>query len=248
VSVADVIAHHVVWELESIDRMYCNVYVPQLQREGGVVHFFRHHRGYPFASSVLIHRARRSVSREALPRRVWRMVVSQTMTRALLAFTLAAVVAGCATGRSSTVPTGSATDPRYLYQLLDARKLGAEELARIQKANPAVASYMAQAGRPDFVIEPGPSDLQLIYYSRSVLVHFHQGADGVWTSSQLTPLPASLLGVLPEDIRAGTPVPSTEMTGCWATTITGGSCQTCCTPPDTPAAQNCTIQCKPGRS
>jgi hypothetical protein len=53
-SVADVIAHHVVWELESIDRMYCNVYVPQLQREGGVVHFFRHHRGYPFASSVLM--------------------------------------------------------------------------------------------------------------------------------------------------------------------------------------------------
>jgi hypothetical protein len=52
--VADVIAHHVVWELESIDRMYCNVYVPQLQREGGVVHFFRHHRGYPFASSVLM--------------------------------------------------------------------------------------------------------------------------------------------------------------------------------------------------
>src|SRR4029450_11048121 len=53
-SVADVIAHHVVGELESIDRMYCNVYVPQLQREGGVVHFFRHHRGYPFASSVLM--------------------------------------------------------------------------------------------------------------------------------------------------------------------------------------------------
>jgi hypothetical protein len=53
-SVADVIAHHVTWELESIDRMYCNVYVPQLQREGGVAHFFRHHRGYPFASSALM--------------------------------------------------------------------------------------------------------------------------------------------------------------------------------------------------
>jgi hypothetical protein len=53
-SVADVIAQHVTWELESIDRMYCNLYVPQLQREGGVVHFFRHHRGYPFASSVLM--------------------------------------------------------------------------------------------------------------------------------------------------------------------------------------------------
>ena len=53
-SVADVIAHHVTWELESIDRMYCNVYVPQLQREGGVAAFFREHRGYPFASSALM--------------------------------------------------------------------------------------------------------------------------------------------------------------------------------------------------
>src|SRR5262249_53334567 len=53
-SVADVIAHHVTWELEGIDRMYLNLYVPGLQSEGGVVHFFREHRGQPFASSVLM--------------------------------------------------------------------------------------------------------------------------------------------------------------------------------------------------
>jgi hypothetical protein len=53
-SVADVIAHHVTWELESIDRMYLNLYVPGLQSEGGVVHFFREHRGQPFASSALM--------------------------------------------------------------------------------------------------------------------------------------------------------------------------------------------------
>ncbi len=41
-------------EIEGIDRMYLNVYVPQLQREGGVASFFRFHRGYPFASSVLM--------------------------------------------------------------------------------------------------------------------------------------------------------------------------------------------------
>ena len=29
-SVADVLADHVVFEIECIDRMYCNVYVPQL--------------------------------------------------------------------------------------------------------------------------------------------------------------------------------------------------------------------------
>jgi hypothetical protein len=171
-----------------------------------------------------------------------------TITRALLASMLAAAVAGCATGRSSTVPAGSATDPRYLYQLVDVRKLGAEELAHVERVNPAVASYVAQAGRPDFAIEPGPNDVQLVYYSRSVLVHFHRGADGVWTSSQLSPLPTSLLEVLPEDIRAGTAAGTgNESYGCWTTTITG-SCQTCCTPAQMQAAQNCSISCKRARS
>ena len=170
------------------------------------------------------------------------------MTRILLACALSLGAAACATGRSSTVPAAPAADTRYLYQLLDVRKLGAQELARIEKVNPTVASYVATAGKPDFLIEPGPSDLQLVYYTRSLLVHFHQGANGAWTSSQLTPLPTSLLGVLPGDIRAGTPTETgNEMTGCWATTIPTGSCQTCCTPPDIVAAQNCTIQCKPGR-
>ena len=169
------------------------------------------------------------------------------MTRALLACTIAVATAACSTGRSSAVPAGSAADARYLYRLLDARKLGAQELARIEGVNPTVASYVATAGKPDFLIEPGPNDLQLVYYGRSLLVHFHQDAGGVWTSSQLTPLPTSLLDVLPGDIRAGTPVASGDETlGCWTTTITGGSCRTCCTPPDTPAAQNCTIQCRPG--
>lgn len=53
-SVAEVLRQHVTLELESIDRMYLNVYVPQLQREAGVASFFRFHRGHPFASSVLM--------------------------------------------------------------------------------------------------------------------------------------------------------------------------------------------------
>jgi len=53
-SVADVLKNHVTLEVEGIDRMYLNVYVPQLQREGGVVSFFRQHRGHPFASSALM--------------------------------------------------------------------------------------------------------------------------------------------------------------------------------------------------
>jgi hypothetical protein len=53
-SVAEILQGHVTLEIEGIDRMYLNVYVPQLQREGGVASFFRFHRGYPFASSALM--------------------------------------------------------------------------------------------------------------------------------------------------------------------------------------------------
>src|ERR1051325_1786932 len=53
-SVAEVIRHHVTLQVEGIDRMYLNVYVPQLQRELGVVGFLRNHRGHLFASSALL--------------------------------------------------------------------------------------------------------------------------------------------------------------------------------------------------
>src|SRR5436309_4356821 len=53
-SVAEVMSRHVTLEVESIDRMYLNVYQPQLQCEGQVAAFFRHHRGHTFASSALM--------------------------------------------------------------------------------------------------------------------------------------------------------------------------------------------------
>jgi hypothetical protein len=43
--------NHVVMELESIDRMYLNVYVPQLTSEGGIAAFFRGYLGHRFAST-----------------------------------------------------------------------------------------------------------------------------------------------------------------------------------------------------
>src|SRR4051794_30538633 len=53
-SVASVLRDHVTLAVESIDRMYLNVYVPQLQRELGVVGFLKNHRGHLFASSALL--------------------------------------------------------------------------------------------------------------------------------------------------------------------------------------------------
>jgi hypothetical protein len=53
-SVAEILNRHITFEVECIDRMYLNVYVPGLQWEGGVVKFFRSHRGHPIASSALM--------------------------------------------------------------------------------------------------------------------------------------------------------------------------------------------------
>lgn len=53
-SVAQILADHVNFELESIDRMYLNLYVPRLQTERQVASYCRYHLGKPFASSALL--------------------------------------------------------------------------------------------------------------------------------------------------------------------------------------------------
>src|SRR5712691_6257810 len=51
-SVADVLSDHVVFEVECIDRMYLNVYVPQLQHAGGLVGYVHRELGLPIASTA----------------------------------------------------------------------------------------------------------------------------------------------------------------------------------------------------
>ncbi|MCA1682203.1 MAG: hypothetical protein LC700_03605 [Actinobacteria bacterium] len=53
-SAADVLADHVVFEVESIDRMYLNVWQPRLAYGGGVSGFFVGHRGHHYASTALM--------------------------------------------------------------------------------------------------------------------------------------------------------------------------------------------------
>src|SRR6266705_3220194 len=53
-SAADVLAGHVLFEIEAIDRMYLNLYQPRLQHGAGVAAFFTGHRGHRFASSALM--------------------------------------------------------------------------------------------------------------------------------------------------------------------------------------------------
>jgi len=53
-SVADVLSDHVVFEVECIDRMYCNVYVPGLQYAAGLVGYVHQQLGLPIASTAPI--------------------------------------------------------------------------------------------------------------------------------------------------------------------------------------------------
>jgi hypothetical protein len=51
-SLAEILREHVTLEVESIDRMYLNVYIPKLQRESGASWFLKQQRQYPVASSA----------------------------------------------------------------------------------------------------------------------------------------------------------------------------------------------------
>ncbi len=51
---SEILEEHVTFELEGIDRMYLNAYVPGLQSPEGTAWFFKSHRGQPFASSALM--------------------------------------------------------------------------------------------------------------------------------------------------------------------------------------------------
>jgi hypothetical protein len=51
-SLAEILGQHVTLEVECIDRMYLNVYIPALQREAGASWFLRQHRRCPVASSA----------------------------------------------------------------------------------------------------------------------------------------------------------------------------------------------------
>jgi len=52
--VADVLTDHVVFEVECIDRMYLNVYVPRLQYATGLVQYIHRQMGKPVASTAVL--------------------------------------------------------------------------------------------------------------------------------------------------------------------------------------------------
>src|SRR5947209_17309900 len=53
-TVAGILQEHVTLELECLDRLYLNVYVPQLQYAGGVAAFLKQRRGARVVSTALV--------------------------------------------------------------------------------------------------------------------------------------------------------------------------------------------------
>ena len=54
VTVNDVLDGHVVLDMECLDRIYLNGYVPNLQMDGQVISFLTQHLGNPIASPAIL--------------------------------------------------------------------------------------------------------------------------------------------------------------------------------------------------
>ena len=62
-NVAEILTNHVTFELEAIDRMYLNAYVPSLQTGGGFVYFVKTQLGARVPSTMMVAPMSRAVRR-----------------------------------------------------------------------------------------------------------------------------------------------------------------------------------------
>ena len=160
-SVAEVLRDHVVLELEAIDRMYLNVYVPHLQTVGAVVGYLRVHRGQRFASTTAV-----MPMTEAFVRNIEQFVNDEGIDPRLREEAAqgrchAEILAGRWVGRDGC------NRPAWLgraYQLAahDDAALGARNTApvsaftRISTSSPSERAIMTSCERPANHHRPGP--------------------------------------------------------------------------------------------
>ena len=157
-SVAEVLDEHTTLELECIDRLYLNVYVPLLHSPAGVAHFFRHVRGYPVPSSALMapmtRRFVEEIAPASSPTGSSRRCTWTTSTRASSSTTRKG--AHCAPRPSSTTPNDFAIG-RWLCNLDDLKQVGFtanRRLLRVQRLShdcPLGVQTFEQLHRPAVV-------------------------------------------------------------------------------------------------
>jgi hypothetical protein len=139
-------------------------------------------------------------------------------------------------------PARQGATTRYQGMVLNARELGHAELDRLAAGDATLRDYLEREGRPDFILEATPHDLELIYVQKSRVVLFRRPTPDAPTLVGTTePLPTPILSLLPADLRAGTgePFPSAGVS-CWTVDVAAEACRTCCAAP-----VSCSYGCTP---
>jgi hypothetical protein len=117
VTAADVVAGHVTLDVSCLDRVYLNGYVAKLQTPGGVVYFFRDHRGKPIVSPALFEpigeKFRKDIRdwAQANGTPVIRFTAGQRKAEVMAPYLEAAAVAG----RSQVVAVGCAQEFQLVW-------------------------------------------------------------------------------------------------------------------------------------
>jgi hypothetical protein len=161
--VTDLLDEHVVLDVECLDRIYLNGYVPTLQTSGGVWWFFRKHLGFPIASPALMEkigtRFRRSVARFADANRIPMMRFSredrkiEVMGRHL--------EAQARTGRSGVAAIGTAQEIQNVFAAsLHERASGGAPSYSFRKANRPILVYYFYLWDAEF----GPAFIKIASY------------------------------------------------------------------------------------
>jgi hypothetical protein len=117
VTAADMVAGHVVLDVSCLDRLYLNGYVNKLQTPGGVVYFFRDHRGKPIVSPALFEPIGEKFRREV---RAWAQASGIPVITFRAGERKAEVMASCldaaaSAGRSQIVAIGCAQEFQLVW-------------------------------------------------------------------------------------------------------------------------------------
>jgi hypothetical protein len=162
VTVNDVLAGHVVLDIECLDRVYLNAYVPTLQASGQVVAFMTRHLGKPIPSPALMEhigaRFRRSVESYASANGIpW---VKFGKDDRKIAVMQPHIAAQAATGRSGVAAVGVAQEFQRVWSAYQRDTKAAAPQYTFAKADRRVTCYYFYLWDEDF----GPAFLKACAY------------------------------------------------------------------------------------
>ena len=154
VTAADVVAGHVTLDVSCLDRVYLDGYVAKLQTPGGVVYFFRDHRGKPIMSPALFEpigeKFRKDIrdwaQANGIP--VIRFTAGQHKAEVMAPYLEAAAVAG----RSQVVAVGCAQEFQLMRTARRAERLRSGRVPAVllhQRAAPGIGVLHLHLRRAD---------------------------------------------------------------------------------------------------